>query len=62
MNMSHISKAIAGAAAGAAGGAGTMAVTIPPEISAPWWAYLVASGLSAAFSFAAVYFAPANRA
>lgn len=64
MNLSSISKAIAGAAAGGVGTVAAMAgayyIVIPEGVTAPWWGYMIAGVANAALSFAIVYFAPRN--
>ena len=62
MDFAKVSKAIAGAVAAGATTPGMMAVTIPADVSAPWWGYVLASVVSAVIGYAGVYFAPANRA
>ena len=60
--MEKVSKAIAGAVAGGVGAPGAMLVTIPEGIIVPWWGYVIAGVVNAAFAFGVVYFAPANKA
>ncbi len=61
MNLSHVSKAIAGAGAAVAVGNGTLISMIPQGVEAPWWGYLIASAVSALIGFGTVYFAPKNK-
>lgn len=59
--LQRVSKAVAGAVvAGSAGGIISPMVIIPPDVSAPWWAYLIAAAMSAAIGFAGVYVSPRN--
>ncbi|MGN6549777.1 MAG: hypothetical protein ACTHJ3_07780 [Pararhizobium sp.] len=59
-SLKPIAKAIAAGVAGAAGGGGSLAVAIPPGVSAPWYAYLIASGMTAVLTAVVTYYVP-NR-
>lgn len=55
-----MAKAIGAAIGGAAGGAGTVAVVLPPDVSAPWWGYILVAAVNALIAGFAAYIAPRN--
>jgi phosphate/sulfate permease len=61
MNITSVSKAVAGAAGAAATSLATVYVSVPPDIVMPWYAYPAIGLLNAAIGFAFVYFAPRNQ-
>jgi hypothetical protein len=61
MNLSSVSKAVAGAAGAASAGVGTAYFAVPPDVVMPWYGYLAVGALNAIVGFAIVYFAPRNR-
>jgi len=61
MDLRSISKAIAGAAAGTLGSLATVSIVIPPDVTMPWYGYVLVGVLNGALGLAAVYFAPRNK-
>lgn len=62
MNLSAVSKAIAGAAAGGLTSLATSFVVIPDSVVMPWYGYVLVGLINAAIGFGFVYFAPRNTA
>lgn len=61
MNISGVSKAIAGALVTGVAATGTAVIAVPESVQTPWWGYLLIGVVNAAIGYAGVYFAPANR-
>lgn len=61
MDLSRISKAIAGGIATASGVTGTASVVIPSSVDMPWYGYAVIGVLNFILGFGVVYLAPANK-
>ena len=61
MDIAKISKALAAAAAAGLSAPGAIAISIPADVSAPWYGYLIAGFLSGVLGFITTYYAPANK-
>ena len=48
--LAPVAKAVVAAGVAGTAAPGAIAITIPPEVHAPWYAYLIASALSAALT------------
>lgn len=59
-NPAKVSKAIGGGIAAAISAPSLMVVSIPEGVVVPWWGYVLAGAVNAAFVFTTIYFAPRN--
>ena len=59
--LQSVSKAVGAATAAGAGGIVTSFFVVPPDVTMPWYGYLLVGALNAMAAFAITYYSPRNR-